>query len=766
MGDLIELQALKAVYQDSHDLQTNPLRVGSIKGNIGHAEIAAGLFSTIKAIEMLKRRQFLPTGGKNICPRSDFDWDGSNIKLCLERESFPPHKKVCISVNSFGVGGAYAHVILSEYDGQEEEMQVSDGMIPLMSNGEVIVGDSFRMPLIFSISAATVEHLDAHERDVGLFLRENLDGVKLIDMCGCFAINRTRLSVCRNYLVRSVKELESKLSAKDKPKICEGFPQAKVAFVFTGQGSQWVSMGSKLMIFKAYRDAVMQFDTLFKELSGWSPVKMLESLDEDTLDDTMYAQPLTFMVQLGLERLFKYFGVVPVAAMGHSAGEIAALCCGGYLSLEQAVRVVYHRSWCQQHLAGTGKMLALQMSRVDAMDLLKLHQSSVANCEIACHNSPSSVVVAGPRDQLQALETYIPKGIKFTYLKGSTAFHSACMDPCLAEVHARLKFLDTECRCPMEHIPVVSTVTGDFMAPLTANYVVNNIREPVNFFQAMERLGEVEPDVLLELGPHKTLIPSMIECLGETSRVKVISSLCKREDDIVAFWQTLLGLMDCNLPVNISTMYRDLGYQFSNVENMCIPRHPFLKPRPPALREKVQRKIKYPMDVGPAVGTLDSSNNPNLHVAEISQATCPAMMDHVMGGQALLPGMYFVEAALEAWASDQPGSAVVMNDISFKAMCQIPDRLKNQGTKRLFVRRSSERKNGLIHYTVESKPLEESELTIHCTGTMSSFQCPTELDGTAFIPGTKGYKERLPELKDIGPKGRIDLSLCIISGIK
>jgi len=759
VGDLIELQALKAVYQDSHDLTTNPLRVGSIKGNIGHAEIAAGLFSTIKAVEMLNRRRFLPTGGTNMRPRSDFDWDKSNIKLCLESESFPPQKNVCISVNSFGVGGAYAHLILSEYDKTDEVQNHQNGMIPPMSNGELANGgDNSRVPLIFSISAATAEHLDAHENEVASFMHTNPD-IRLLDICGCFAVNRSRISVCRNYLVHSVADLESKLCTKDKVEPCEGLPQATVAFVFTGQGSQWVSMGSKLMIFKAYRDVVMQFDALYRELSGWSPVEMLETLDSDSLNDTMHAQPLTFMVQMGLERLLRYFGVVPMATMGHSAGEIAALCCGGFLSLEQAARIVYHRSWCQQQLAGTGRMLALQMSKVDAVDLLKLHQCSLAHCELACHNGPTSVVIAGPQDELRELEMHIPTGVKYTYLKGSTAFHSSFMDPCLGEVRKRLKFMDTDCHSTMAQIPTVSSVTGDVLTKVCSEYIVSNIREPVNFAQAMDRLVQLEPDVVLELGPHKTLIASIVQCLGDKSQAKVMPSLSRHEHDKLAFWQILLGLMDCNVPVNLSRAYRDLGYKFSNIQDLCIPRHPFLKPRPPNLREDQRRRMKYRMNVGPAVGTLDSCNNSNLHVAEVSVETCPSMMDHVMGGQAILPGMYFVEAALEGWASDHPGTAVVMSDVSFKAMCEIPDRLKNQGTRRLFVRRSSERKNGLEHCTVESKPLQGSETTVHCTGSLSPFPCPNALDGTTFIPGKNGFKEKLPGLKDIGPKGRIGVSL-------
>lgn len=103
VGDLIELEALQAIYRDSHDMKKNPLRLGSVKGNIGHAEVAAGLFSVIKAIEMIRLRTFLPTGGVDIRPRSDFDWDGSNIRLCLESEPFPPERGVCIGVNSFGV---------------------------------------------------------------------------------------------------------------------------------------------------------------------------------------------------------------------------------------------------------------------------------------------------------------------------------------------------------------------------------------------------------------------------------------------------------------------------------------------------------------------------------------------------------------------------------------------------------------------------------------------------------------------------------------
>lgn len=745
VGDRIELEALADVYQDSHDILKNPLRVGSIKGNIGHAELAAGMFSMIKVIEMIRKRTFFPTGGNSISPRKDFDWDGSNIKLCLDNEPFPSDQPVYIGVNSFGVGGSYAHAIVTEYRGKEN----------------VVASEGFGMPnstpLLFTISAASAKHLVEYEKVILGYLQDYPGDLTLLDMCGLFSINRSHLSYSRQYLARSMDDLIAQLAIEPKEKVVEGTEHNRtVAMVFTGQGSQWLSMGSELMIFKAYRDIVSRFDVLYRNLSGWAPLQMLKSLQVENLADTMYAQPLTFMVQIGLIELLKYFGVVPNVVVGHSAGEIAALYCCGLLSLEDSASVIFHRSHCQQELAGNGRMLAVQMSNADAKEMLIDTCSIVQSCQIACINSPSSVVIAGPESELENLREYLAsRQVRSTLLKGNTAFHSFLMDPILIDVDKRLKFLNNKSKTRKAPIiPFVSTVTGLPLSTLSSEYVVHNIRQPVRFLETAQYiLNHFDPDVIVEIGPHGTLAPLLVECIQASDhQAKVLTSLSKGQNDVELFWQLIMELINYNIRVDLRCFYKDLGYSFSRVADKEIPGHPFMFQQISGWLFPKRSSLLGKRDIGPACGTLDSPNNTLVSAVEISRATSSSMADHVMGGQALLPGMYFIEAAIEAWGMRHE-DCLTMSDVEFHEMCPIPDRTKNQDPRTLFTRQSSEETNGLTKFTVESRPLNGSDVTVHCTGLMASFTCPGVLDGSQYIPGRKGFKEKRETTKDIGQKG-------------
>lgn len=748
VGDLIELEALAKVYKKSHDIQANPLRIGSLKGNIGHAEIAAGMFSLIKVIEMLKRRTFLPTGGHLISPRKDFAWDENNIRLCLDNEPFPANQKVFIGVNSFGVGGSYAHTIVSEYCGGAEDTfkDLKKG------NSQVKI-----CPLLFIISAASTRHLEEYENRLLTYLHDHPGALSLLDLCGLFSINRSRLSYNRQYLVESIDDLMGQLAASDsKGGVSEGIEQHNtVAMVFTGQGAQWRSMGSGLMVFKAYRTAVTQFDGLYRKLSGWSPLSMLMSLEDDQISETIYAQPLTFMVQLGLVELLKYFGVTASVVAGHSAGEIAALYCCGLLSLEESARVIYQRSHCQQAIAGNGRMLAVQMNYTEATKTLKETSLSTKSCQIACINSPNSVVIAGPEADLMLLKEYLAsKQVKNTLLKGNTAFHSSFMDPILIEVDKKLAFLNKSKKLNQGNIPFLSTVTALPQSFVSSEYMVHNIRQPVRFLSTVEyMMNHFEPDVVVEIGPHKTLAPLLVECIqAADQKIKVLPSLGKGQDDVHAFWKLVMGLVDSGIRVDLSCLYRDLGYKFSEVASKNVPGHPFLDQYSLSWLDKNKGTALGKWDLGPAAGTFESENIENVSSVEISKATCQSMTDHVMGGQAILPGMYYVEASIEA-AGLQDRDCLVMSDVEFHEMCPIPDRSKKQDPRRLFVKQSTEKTNGLTKFSVESRSLGSLDNSVHCTGAMVCFERPSVLDGSQYLPGRKGFKEKRGLTRDIGQEG-------------
>lgn len=744
VGDLVELESLGAVYRDSHDIQRNPLRVGSIKGNIGHAEVSAGLFSLIKAVEMIRARTFFPTGGRDITPRTDFDWAANNVQLCQEIEPFPLQQQCYIGVNSFGIGGSYAHTIITEHnrDGDDNDNPV----------------ESTVRPLLLTLSAASARHLVMYEERISEYLQACPGEVGLLDLCGLFALNRARLACTRSYIVDSIDGLMNDLASESKFSISDG-PASKlaVAMVFTGQGSQWVGMGSGLMVFRAFRDVATQFDALYRRLSGWSPLDKLTSLSDDQLDQTMYAQPLTFMVQVGLVELLAYLGVRADVVVGHSAGEIAALYCCGLLSLEDAATVVWHRSHCQQALAGNGRMLAVQLGCADAKAILMDHSLDVSSCEIACVNSPTSVVVAGPQPELERVRGYLStKGVKSTLLKGTTAFHCSLMDPILPDVDARLEFLNRRKAKGSSDVTFLSTVSSRPLTSVTSEYIVHNIRQPVRFRETIDLLlRSYEPDVILELGPHKTLAPLLSECIQAASqRARVLSSLSKGAEDVANFWNLIRGLTEAGVSVDLGPVYRDLGYRFSRVAEKGIPRHPKI-PRESGDKwiDTNTHTVRGLRDIGPAAGTLASEHSKLVSIVEISKATSSSMAEHVMGGIAILPGAYYVEAAIETWGMGDD-ACLSMTDVTFQDMCPIPDRSKNE-PRNLCVRHSADKSSRFTSFTVDSQSIHSSDTTVHCTGEMASFARPGDdaFDGSQYMPGAKGTWQKSPATRDIGEDG-------------
>ncbi len=752
VGDLVELEALSDVYRNSHDIQRNPLRVGSLKGNIGHAELSAGMFSLIKAIEMIRKRRFFPTGGQNITPRKDFDWKGNNIKLCQESEAFPPGEQIYIGVNSFGVGGSYAHVVVTEYKEDDGRMlKAADSLLHSALNR-----------LLFTVSAASTRHLDQYEEDILKYLETHPGDISLLDLCGLFAVNRPKLSWSRSYVVDTIDELIDQLASRSKKHdVSEGSKhQHTIAMAFTGQGSQWVLMGSGLMIFKAYRDIVTRFDALYRKFSGWSLLDKLTAIDDNQLADTMYAQPLTFMVQIGLIELLRYFGVRPSIAFGHSAGEIAALYCCGLLSLEDSAAVVFHRSQCQQALAGCGRMLAVQMDSADAKLMLRDPSLRVSNCEIACINSPSSVVIAGPQSELEKIQCFLSNNqVKNTFLKGNMAFHCSIMDSILPEIDRKLDFLNRR-KVVVSDTRFLSSVTSLPLTVLSSEYIVHNIRQPVRFHETITYLlNQYDPSVIVEVGPHKTLAPLLVECVqaaNQQAHVHVLTSLSKNGDDVRSFWHLMTGLINLGISVDTSRFYRDIGYDFSRVADKRIPRHPFISQKFSQWLFRKENHVAGKRDIGPASGTLVSEDSSLVSVVEISRATSLTMTEHVHGGIAMLPGMYFVEAAIETWGLGHD-DCLSMSDVIFHEMCPIPDRSKIHDTRKLFVRHAADKSERLTSFTVESRPMESMDVTVHCSGSLVSFDRPDAFDGSQYIPGPKGLRQKRSATRDIGQRHLQDL---------
>ena len=712
VGDLVELEAIRSVYGDSR--RDVPLKIGSIKGNIGHGESSAGLYGVIKVIEMFRKRHFLPSGGCTV-PRRDFDWTSANMEVCQTAKAFPVGSPVCVGIDSFGVGGSYGFAILTESI-ETEEIKSSGGNTATLGPG---------MPLPVQISAASSEHLEKLELDLVRYMKECHPN--LVDMCGSITLNRPKLLVSRSYLVTSMDDFIKQLDGPEKPVMCEGHATSRIAFAFTGQGAQWKNMGDKLMIFKSYREAVETVDREFRRVAGWSILKAMAVEDPKALDSTRLAQPATFIVQVGLCELLKYFGVTPSIVFGHSAGEVAALYCGGYIYLHTAVKIVYLRSVAQETLAGCGRMMAISMSRLDIDTLLMQNKDNVPNCEVACVNSPHAVVVGGPEDELLFLKNCLPSACKSTLLQGNIAFHTSKMDSILGMLEKKLLKMPWQSEVSPLQVPFVSSVTGRLMNdPITQTYFLHNIRQPVQFQKAIEAIVhscEFEMGAVVEIGPHRTLMPLINETLGSMgispSDVQVIHALQRGEDDCSMIYNLLMKLMNANTAVDMRRFYKDCGYSYTEVMRYSLPVHPILRK---SYNQYISRsrasKVTYMYDVGPAAGCIESESPLRTRV-QISAATCPLMLDHMMGGNTILPGMYYVEAVLEAISlRERNFNGVTLSDVSFDAICPIPDR--NKGSSPLVLMVNLSKDLGVPqNFTVVSKDnlnSTDDNPTVHCTG--------------------------------------------------
>lgn len=330
-----------------------------------------------------------------------------------------------------------------------------------------------------------------------------------------------------------------------------------VTFVFSGQGSQWCAMGRKLLLTEpVFQTVCEQCDREFGQYVSWSVLKELQKPEnESRLDETAYAQPVIFTIQIALAALWRSWGIVPEAVVGHSLGEVAAAYVADILSLSDAVRIVFHRSRLMQQATGKGKMAAIGLSCEEALDLLAGYEERLS---VAAINSPNSVVVSGDDVAITNLVQDIElQGHVFCRLLNvNCAFHSFQMVPFENELVSVLQGIE-----PKEpSIPIFSTVTGSLYktGDFDARYWGRNLIEPVQFAASISAIAKEGYDIFLEISPHPVLSQSIIQCLPN-KKVTTLSSLRRGQDDRSVMLTSLSKLYTIGIAVNWSQLYSTVG---------------------------------------------------------------------------------------------------------------------------------------------------------------------------------------------------------------
>jgi acyl transferase domain-containing protein/acyl carrier protein len=494
LGDPIEIEALTSVLGAPRS-DGSQCAIGSVKSNIGHLEAASGMAGLIKTALAL-HHQAIPAHlhFKRLNPR--ITMEDTPFVIPTKLRPWPRTEQPRFAgVHSFGFSGTNAHLVL-------EEAPESDAAQAPETEG----------PLLLPLSARSPNALRALAESWGDRLAA--DEIPLGDAVSTAALRRTH-NPCRMAAVgTTAAELADRL--RDAAELLDDAPPrrrsaSRVAFVFSGQGSQWAGMGRVLeQVSPVCAETLVQIDALFAEEGVPALLDLLrDEAATERLADTEVAQPAIFAVQLALARLWRNWGVEPQIVAGHGVGEVAAAQVAGALPLEDAVRVVARRGRVMQPARGRGQMLAVALSPEEAERELGDATNGVS---IAAWNAPRSVVLAGETRALEAqLKRLEARGVPCRWVRVEYAFHSTQMEPFRGQLEAELRDLSPS----PTRIPFVSSVTGGELAgtSLEAAYWGRNLREPVRFVPAVEALLAAECHVLLELGGHPVLLPAIAETL-------------------------------------------------------------------------------------------------------------------------------------------------------------------------------------------------------------------------------------------------------------
>ncbi len=645
LGDPIEAQALLATYGREH--VGDPLWLGSIKSNIGHAQAAAGMGGVIKMV-MAMRRGFLPATLHVDEPSPLVDWSSGGVRLLTEGVEWPEARRPRrVGVSSFGISGTNVHVVLEEAPVVEESPE--GGVAGGWDVGAVV-------PLL--VSGRSGGALRAQAERLAGFLRERPE-LDLVDVAFTLAFCRARFGERAAVVGGSREGLLEGLEAVARGEAGGGVVggcvrSGKVAFLFTGQGAQRAGMGMGLYErFPVFAEALDGVCGELDGLLGWSLRELLfageGSVEVGLLDETGFTQPALFALEVALCRLLESWGVKPDLLVGHSVGELVAAHVSGVLSLADACALVAARARLMSGLPAGGGMLAVEGSEGEVLEGLVRFEGRLC---VAAVNGPRAVVVSGDGDAVVEFEgVWSRRGRRTRRLRVSHAFHSRLMEPMLEEfgrVAAGLEF-------GRMGIPIVSNVSGGLMDEAqiaSPGYWVRHVREAVRFGDGVRALHEAGVTLWLELGPDGVLCAMASACLSEEEqRDAAFAPVLRGGRDEV---QTLLGAVALADAHGVSVDW-EAFFEGSGGRPVELPTYAFQRERYWLMPERSTGDLS-------AAG-LRSSAHPLLGAAialageegwaftgRLSAASPPWLADHAVFDIVLLPGTAFMDLALAAGA--------------------------------------------------------------------------------------------------------------------
>ncbi|OKH15930.1 type I polyketide synthase [[Limnothrix rosea] IAM M-220] len=550
LGDPIEINSLKSVLKQSENSREEPCIVGSVKTNIGHLEAAAGIAGLIKVVLSLNH-------GK-IPQHLHFQQLNSRIDLekmlaipAAAQPWQPSTQPRLAGISSFGFGGTNAHIIIGDR--------------PAVTLTEP---KSNKRPWhLLTLSAKDQQALGALQANYINYLQAQ-PAADLQNLCLTANTGRSHFNQRQSIIFKDHADLLAQLTASPRPST--PVRPKKIAFLFTGQGSQYVGMGQQLYETQPlFKSVLNECDRLWQSFSPDAPT-LIELLygghDPQIVNQTMYTQPLLFAVEFGIAQLWLSWGVAPDFCMGHSVGEYVAACLAGVFSLEDGMKLITARGKLMQNLPSNGGMAAVFADKTVILPYLS------ENLTVGAENG-SHLVLSGQTPSLEKSLTQLQsQGIKTKPLKVSHAFHSPLMTPMLGafrQVAEQIQFHEPR-------LPLISNVTGQKIgaAIATADYWVSHVSEPVKFVQSIQALAAAGVNVFLEIGAKPVLLSMGRHCLPDVKALW-LPSLRPKNDDWQEMFTSLGKLYVQGLDINWCAVEGDYGSQ----KLTDLPTYPFQRQR-------------------------------------------------------------------------------------------------------------------------------------------------------------------------------------------
>uniref|UniRef100_UPI0038993655 SDR family NAD(P)-dependent oxidoreductase n=1 Tax=Allokutzneria albata TaxID=211114 RepID=UPI0038993655 len=654
LGDPIEAQAVIATYGQD---RATPVYLGSLKSNIGHAQAAAGVGGVIKMVQAM-RHGLLPKTLHVTEPTPEVDWSEGAVSLLTEEAAWPSSARRRAGVSSFGVSGTNAHVILEHAD--EEPASV------VVERSQHVWPVSARDAVALRAQARRLLEIEAEPADVAWSLA-------------------TTRSVMEHRAV-VLGDLQAGLTAladgSESPAVVRGRAADRgAAFVFPGQGSQWVGMAVELLESPIFASRMAECAAALREFADWDLFEVLS--DAEALQRVDVVQPVLFAVMVSLAALWRSYGVEPAVVIGHSQGEIAAACVAGALSLRDAARVVVLRSKAiRSSLAGRGGMVSVPVPVSEIS----------GDVSIAAVNGPSLTVVAGDP---AALDGVLARWDRAKRIPVDYASHSAQVEEIRDELLDALASI-----APQEtSTPFFSTVTCEYLpgSALNAEYWYENLRQTVRFNDAVNAL---DGHVFIECSPHPVLIPAL-----DTAAV---GTLRRDEGGMDRFVRSLAE-------AHVHGVHVDWRALLGGGRRVDLPTYPFQRrhywlDNPVSTRLDAaglgMTSVEHPL-LGAAVALPGTGGF--LFTSRLSLDTHPWLADHAVHGAALLPGTAFVELAVQAGAF---AGADVLDELTLHAPLVLPA----EGGVRVRVLVGADQQVSV--YSLPDGLPEDSEWVLHAGGTL------------------------------------------------